>query len=66
MKPFSVEVNSQVGWAIPEQSFAPVVPGQPPLSRWIAHIESVLIPFARAKVSSCPASWTLVDSVRRG
>jgi hypothetical protein len=33
---------------MPEQLFEPVTPGQPPLSRWIAQIESVFKPLARA------------------
>jgi hypothetical protein len=51
VKPFRFVVNSHVCWAMPEQSFAPVVPGQPPLSRWIAHIDSALIPFDLANGS---------------
>jgi hypothetical protein len=42
-------LKSQGFWTIPEQLFESVAPGQPPLSRWIAHIESVLMPFALAK-----------------
>jgi hypothetical protein len=33
-----------------EQLFEPVVPGQPPLSRWTAQIESVLNPRCCAKL----------------
>src|SRR5262249_28561205 len=55
--------KSQVFCAIPEQSFLPRRPGQLPLSRWIAHIDSVPIPFACAKATSCCASATVVTSV---
>ena len=34
-------VKSQVFWVMPEQVFLSRLPGQPPLSRWIAQIESV-------------------------
>ena len=44
-------MNAHVSCTIPEQPFAPVVPGQPPLSRWMAHIEIVLMTMARAKSS---------------
>jgi hypothetical protein len=40
----------QVFCTIPEQLFEPVVPGQPPLSRWTAQIESVLNPRCCAKL----------------
>jgi len=33
---------------MPEQLFEPVLPGHPPLSRWIAQMESVSKPFACA------------------
>src|SRR6478672_5804263 len=59
-------VKSQVPWTMPEQEFEPVVPGQPPLSLWIAQNDSVLMPLVRAKSRTCCASPRLVDSVRRG
>lgn len=45
---FSTWLKSQGFWMIPEQLLEPVVPGQPPLSRWTAQIDNVLKPFALA------------------
>src|SRR3954452_9018855 len=50
-------------WAIPEQALAPPLPGQPPLSRWIAQIDNVFTPLERANASTLFASATVVTSV---
>src|SRR5438128_2093996 len=42
-------LKSQVFCVMPEQVFESVCPGQPPLSRWIAQIDSVLMPTDVAK-----------------
>src|SRR5438094_6614218 len=47
---FRTWLNAHVSWTMPEQLFEPVLPGQPPLSRWTAEIESVLNPLSCAKV----------------
>jgi hypothetical protein len=52
VNPRSAFVNSHSLCAIPEQSFEPVEPTQPPLSRWIAHVDTIDIPFARAKAKT--------------
>jgi hypothetical protein len=59
----SAWLKSHCACAIPEQSFAPPLPGHPPLSRWIAQIESVFTPFDAAQVSTFRASATVVTSV---
>ena len=59
-------LKSHVPWTIPEQLFFPRAPGHPPLSLWIAHIDSVLIPFDWANASSCCASAGYVTSVYLG
>ena len=41
-------LKSQVFCTIPEQLFEPVTPGDPPLSRWIAQIDSVFSPLELA------------------
>jgi hypothetical protein len=53
MKCSSRWLKSQLFWAMPEQVLAPTVPGQPPLSRWMAQIDSSARPCERAKVSTC-------------
>src|SRR5215212_11231500 len=66
VKGLKIWLKPQVGWAIPEQSFAPPTPGQFPLSRWIAHIDRTAIPFDWAKASRDCASASVVTSVRLG
>src|SRR5439155_23920932 len=49
-------VNAQGAWAMPEQVFESIRPGHAPLSRSIAHIESVPIPTRSANRRSRAAS----------
>ncbi|MFF1519426.1 hypothetical protein [Streptomyces sp. NPDC058305] len=49
-------LKAQVSWAMPEQVSLPPVPGQPPLSRWRAQNERVLIPCVFAQESTAAAS----------
>ena len=56
-------LKSQVFWAMPEQLLAPPLPGQPPLSRWIAHADRVFTPLAFANATRFCASATVVTSV---
>ena len=46
----------QVGCLIPEQELLSMVPGQPPLSRWIAQMEISGSPWDRAKLAIARAS----------
>jgi len=49
-------LKSQVFWVMPEQVLLSRVPGQPPLSRWIAQMDSRFIVLTWAKLSMVCAS----------
>jgi hypothetical protein len=49
-------LKSQVFWVMPEQVLLSTVPGQPPLSRWIAQIDSKFMLLDWAKWSIVVAS----------
>ncbi len=56
VKGAKIRVKSQVFCWIPEQSSAAGPPGQPPLSRWSAQKERVLMPLATAQSYTWAAS----------
>src|SRR5271167_3569069 len=49
-------LKNHVGWLRPEQVPAPLVPGQPPLSRCNAQNDRVPIPLLLAQISTAMAS----------
>ncbi len=49
-------LKSQVFWVMPEQVLLSTLPGQPPLSRWIAQIDRKFMLLAWAKLSMVVAS----------
>ncbi len=61
-----MSLNAHGAWSIPEQSSEPALPGQAPLSRWTAHIESAAMPCAAAKSRSACAWASVVTSVLPG
>jgi len=56
-------LNAQAGCLMPEHELLSMVPGQPPLSRWIAQIEISGRPWDRAKAATVCASFRHVTSV---
>lgn len=52
MKNSNTWLKNQVGCVIPEHVPAPLVPGQPPLSRYRAQIDSVPMPIRSAQIRS--------------
>lgn len=66
MNPFSAFVKSHVFWTIPEQLFEPVLPGQPPLSRWIADMLRTVMPVDWGECGQLQGVCNGVDSVFLG
>src|SRR6202044_379725 len=59
-------LKAQLSWEMPEHVLLSTEPGQPPLSRWIAQMDSRPSEWSRAKLRICRALESSVTSVLLG